>query len=69
MTIKNNVSLAKIETTNGVEVIEGEILNKELTPMDPAHLAITTDEYAGQGGTYLFDPATGKRTPVLDDTE
>lgn len=24
------------------------------------------DEFAGQGGTYLFDPKTGKRTRVED---
>lgn len=24
----------------------------------------TTDEYAGQGGSYMLDPATGKRTLV-----
>jgi hypothetical protein len=24
--------------------------------------AHTTDEFAGQGGSYIFDPATGKRT-------
>lgn len=25
--------------------------------------AMATDEYAGKGGSYTFDPATGKRTP------
>lgn len=33
-------------------------------PVKTALEAITTDEYAGQGGSYVFDPATGKRTPV-----
>lgn len=27
-------------------------------------MAITVDEYHGQGGTYLLDPKTGKRTLV-----
>lgn len=30
---------------------------------DPAQLEIITDQYAGQGGNYIFDPLTGKRTP------
>ena len=31
--------------------------------------AIKTDEYAGQGGSYAFDPATGKRTPIITEEE
>lgn len=31
--------------------------------------AIATDEYAGQGGDYVFDPATGKRTPWVPDPD
>lgn len=34
--------------------------------IDPVHKAIATDEYAGQGGSYLYDPETGKRTPITD---
>ena len=26
--------------------------------------AIMQDEYAGKGGSYIFDPLTGKRTPT-----
>ena len=63
MALSDKVKLAKTETTTAVEVIEGEVLNKDI---DPAHKAITTDEYAGQGGSYLFDPATGKRTPIIE---
>ncbi len=39
------------------------------TPATPktALDAIRTDEYAGQGGSYLFDPATGKRTPITEE--
>ncbi|SHL10214.1 hypothetical protein SAMN05216428_10178 [Nitrosospira sp. Nsp11] len=37
----------------------------EITALD----AIRTDEYAGQGGSYLFDPATGKRTPITSEEE
>ena len=36
---------------------------------DPVHKAITTDEYAGKGGSYIYDPATGKRTPVPEPSE
>lgn len=28
-----------------------------------------TDEYAGQGGSYILDPKTGKRTRVEDPTK
>lgn len=34
---------------------------------DPILHEILTDEFAGKGGTYLYDPATGKRTPVPDN--
>lgn len=27
---------------------------------------ITSDEFAGQGGSYTYDPATGKRTKNLE---
>jgi hypothetical protein len=29
---------------------------------------ITSDQYAGQGGSYLLDPATGQRTPAPDES-
>jgi len=29
--------------------------------------AIVKDEYAGQGGSYLYDPVTGKRTPLSEE--
>lgn len=35
--------------------------------MDDLMKAITTDEYAGQGGSYVYDPKTGKRTPVVEE--
>jgi hypothetical protein len=28
---------------------------------------ITADEFAGQGGSYIYDPTTGKRTRVPDE--
>lgn len=31
---------------------------------DPVHLEIITDEYAGQGGSYIYDPITKKRKPA-----
>lgn len=58
----SKIELVKMEVTYGVNVIDQDpSLNQ-----DPAHKAITTDEYAGQGGSYIFDPVTGKRTPVPD---
>ncbi|KDP84707.1 hypothetical protein CF70_017980 [Cupriavidus sp. SK-3] len=32
-------------------------------PLD-SEIAIGTDEYAGVGGSFVFDPATGRRTPT-----
>ena len=63
MALSEKVKLAKTETTTSVDVIEGEVLSKEV---DPVHKAIATDEYAGRGGSYLYDLATGKRTPVTE---
>lgn len=37
------------------------------TPAKDALDAIRTDEYAGKGGSYLFDPITGKRTPITEE--
>lgn len=31
--------------------------------------AITTDEYAGQGGSFIYDPKTGKRMLVDEKKE
>ncbi|RJF99015.1 hypothetical protein [Noviherbaspirillum saxi] len=33
-------------------------------PVSDAHKVLATDEHAGRGGSYVFDPAAGKRTPV-----
>ena len=38
-------------------------------PQKTALEAIKTDEYAGQGGSFVFDPATGKRTPITTEEE
>ncbi len=27
----------------------------------------TTDEYANNGGRYIIDPKTGKRTPIVEE--
>jgi hypothetical protein len=39
---------------------------KESEPQQQKDLAeaMATDEHAGKGGSYVFDPATGKRTPT-----
>ncbi len=35
----------------------------QAVPVD-VRTVLTTDEHAGRGGSYVFDPATGKRTLV-----
>ena len=35
-------------------------------PTEPLHPSLLPDEYHGKAGSYVFDPATGKRTPVAD---
>lgn len=35
-------------------------------PVKTVLQAIKTDEYAGQGGSFVFDPATGKRTLITE---
>lgn len=30
---------------------------------------LASDEHAGKGGSYVFDPANGKRTPTLETAE
>ena len=35
--------------------------------MDDLMKAITTDEYAGQGGSFIYDPKTGKRMPAEEE--
>lgn len=34
----------------------------ETPPAPDAAIAVPSDEFAGQGGSYLVDPATGRRT-------
>jgi hypothetical protein len=36
----------------------------EKKPVDPMDI-ITTDEHAGQGGSFVLDPATGARMKVV----
>lgn len=38
-----------------------------LPPALPDHAL--RDEYAGKGGSYIYDPAAGKRTPVEQPNE
>ena len=41
-------------------------LSEELTPDQHEVMinTIATDKYAGQGGSYIYDPVTGTRTPA-----
>lgn len=36
---------------------------KPAAPQKDVLETIATDEHAGKGGSYVFDPLTGKRTP------
>jgi hypothetical protein len=38
-----------------------EVQTSAPTPQDPVVAALTSDEFAGQGGSFVFDPETGKR--------
>ena len=38
------------------------VLDKPNIKVKSSIEVITTDEHAGKAGSYLFDPATGKRT-------
>ncbi len=50
------------DTQNDLPAAEGEALLE--TPA--LHPSLPMDEFHGVAGSYLFDPATGKRTPVVD---
>ncbi len=41
------------------EVVKENVEAKIKSSID----AITTDEHAGKSGSYIFNPATGKRSP------
>lgn len=40
-----------------------------ISAAEPVQNALPEDEFAGQGGSYLIDPATGKRVKNLGDTQ
>lgn len=44
------------------ELAKDKLIQQGIT--DPATLEILTDEYAGQGGNYIFDPVTNTRKPA-----
>ena len=44
------------------EIAKQKLIEGGIT--DPVHLEIITDEYAGQGGSYIYDPVTQKRKPA-----
>ncbi len=35
-------------------------------PPQPLHPSLPPDEFHGVAGSYLFDPATGRRTPMRE---
>lgn len=52
--------MAKDKLTN--EEALPETLAEAEPAIDPLVEVITTDEFAGQGGSYTYDPATNTRT-------
>jgi hypothetical protein len=44
------------------DVAKQKLIESGIT--DLVHLEIITDEYAGHGGSYIYDPITQKRTPA-----
>lgn len=63
MRLKPDKDLIVKKETNETEALEDSQPAQEI---DPVHKAIATDEYAGKGGSYLYDPTTGKRTPITE---
>lgn len=55
----------KVKQQDSAETVEQ--LAVEPQEIDPVHHAIKTDEYAGQGGSYIYDPVTKKRTPNITE--
>lgn len=43
----------------GKEKEPGQSIDQDQEPVD-----VQNDEYRGMGGSYVFDPATGKRTRI-----
>lgn len=43
-------------------------MKKETEKLEPAEEVVTgyQDEFAGQGGSYLYDPITKTRTPITE---
>lgn len=52
--------MAKDKELSQQDLAKEKLIKDGIT--DPAILEILTDEYAGQGGNYTFDPVTNKRT-------
>jgi len=44
------------------DIAKDKLIQQGIT--DPATLEILTDQYAGMGGNYVFDPVTQKRKPT-----
>lgn len=54
--------MAKDKEKTEQELAKEKLIEQGIT--DPATLEILTDQYAGQGGSYIFDPVTNKRKPA-----
>lgn len=44
-------------------------MKKDTEKKEPVQEVVTgyQDEYAGQGGSYLYDPETKERTPITEE--
>lgn len=58
--------MAKTKPTKPVQSLAPAPAVAESTAHQDAVQAIKTDQYAGQGGCYVYDPVTKTRTPATD---
>lgn len=54
--------MAKEKDKSEQDIAKDKLIEQGIT--DPATLEILTDQYAGKGGSYIFDPVTQKRKPA-----
>ena len=63
MSNKKHIYPVSLDTDGDTELVATEQQPDRATSL---YRAITTDEHAGKGGSYTYDPATGQRTRNQD---
>jgi hypothetical protein len=59
----------KARTLNHADVKSADVNTQTAVTDSAVVAAITTDQYKGQGGSYTYDPQTGKRSKNEDVKE